>query len=79
MEQMFKEFGGIGGIMDQRKFLEDLPSRFQELPPDRDGGGGVGGRGGETNDQYDRDFMLKQDSGLKMFFADCQPFWQRYI
>ena len=30
MEQMFKDFGGIGGIMGQKKYLEeDFPSRFQ--------------------------------------------------
>ena len=30
MEQMFKDFGGIGGIMGQKKYLEeDFSSRFQ--------------------------------------------------
>jgi len=48
MEQMFKDFGGIGGIMGQKKYLEeDFPSRFQELP---------------NNPESDRDLMLKSES-----------------
>lgn len=56
MEQMFQDFGGIGGIMGQRKMLEDFPSRFEELPlSDRPDSGG----------QTDRDLMLKSDSGIR--------------
>jgi len=48
MEQMFKDFGGIGGIMEQKKYLEeDFPTRFQELP---------------NNPESDRDLMLKPES-----------------
>ncbi len=49
MEQMFKEFDGIGGIMGQQKMLEDFPSRIEELP--------------DAGSQTDRDLMLKSDSG----------------
>jgi len=50
MEQMFKEFGGLGGIMGQQKMLEDFPSRIEELP--------------DAGSQTDRDLMLKSDSEL---------------
>jgi hypothetical protein len=53
MEQMFKEFGGIGGIMGQRKMLEDFPSRLEELPIIPESGG-----------QTDRDLMLKPESEM---------------
>jgi len=53
MEQMFQEFGGIGGIMGQRKMLEDLPSRFEEMPGSPESGG-----------LTDRHHMLKSDSEL---------------
>ena len=56
MEQMFQEFGGIDGIMSQRKKLEDFPSRFEELPlSERPDSGG----------QTDRDLMLKSESGIE--------------
>jgi len=55
MEQMFQEFGGIDGIMGQRKKLEDFPSRFEELPlSERPDSGG----------QTDRDLMLKSESEI---------------
>ena len=55
MEQMLKDFGGLGGIMGQHKMLDEFPSRFQELP--------------DSGNQTDRDLMLKPESGKLYSFS----------